>query len=87
MDRWGNGSALDDDGTGSPGEMPQRDDEMSGALRVSSARAAEIPELARRALSAEGHLLAYVDELEGEIRRLRRRLGIDVPHEAKDGAA
>lgn len=86
MNRRGNGTASNDEGTGSPGEQPD-DERVRGALTASGARAAEIPELSRRALSAEVHLLAYVDELEREIRRLRRRLGADVPYEAKDGTA
>jgi hypothetical protein len=78
MDRWGNGSASSDEGAGSPAEQPAGD-AMSDASSSTDARAAELPELSRRALSAEVHLLAYVDELEGEVRRLRRRLGIETP--------
>jgi hypothetical protein len=84
MDRWGNGSASNDEGTGSPGEPP--DEALSGA-NSTEARAAEIPELSRRVLSAEAHLLSYVDELEEEVHRLRRRLGIEAPYEGADGAA
>ncbi|MEI5583542.1 MULTISPECIES: hypothetical protein [unclassified Agromyces] len=50
------------------------------------ARASEIAELSRRALSAEVHLLAYVDELEAEVRRLRRRLGDRERRGVVDGA-
>jgi hypothetical protein len=78
MDRWGNGTASNDEGAGSPSEQP-RGDALNGASSSTDARAAELPELSRRALSAEVHLLAYVDELEGEVRRLRRRLGIETP--------
>jgi hypothetical protein len=84
MDRWGNGSASNDEGSASPGEQP--DEALSGA-NSTEARAAEIPELSRRVLSAEAHLLSYVDELEEEVHRLRRRLGIEPPYEGADGAA
>jgi hypothetical protein len=85
MDRWGNGSAWNGEGTGSSVEQP--DDEALSAVNSTEARAAEIPELSRRVLSAEAHLLSYVDELEEEVHRLRRRLGIEAPYEGKDGAA
>lgn len=78
MDRWGNGTASNDEWAGSPSEQPDGD-ALNGASFSTDARAAELPELSRRALSAEVHLLAYVDELEGEVRRLRRRLGIETP--------
>lgn len=84
MDRWGNGNASNDEGTGSPGERRNGDDALR---RATEARAAEIPELSRRALSAHVRLLAYVDELEEEVRRLRRRLSIEAPYEQTDGAA
>jgi hypothetical protein len=87
MDRWGNGSAPNDEAPGSRGEQPERDDTMNGAVHASEARAAEIPELSRRALTAESQLLTYVDELEAEVHRLRRRLGIEAPLPATDGAA
>jgi hypothetical protein len=87
MDRWGSGSASDDEGTGSPGEQPSAGDALSGALHATDVRAAEILELARRVLSAEVHLLAYLDELEDEVRRLRRRLDIEAPYEETGGAA
>jgi hypothetical protein len=58
-------------------EQPD-DDALSGADST-EARAAEIPEFSRRVLSAEARLLAYVDELEEEVRRLRRRLGLEAP--------
>jgi hypothetical protein len=86
MDRWGNGSASNDEGIGSPGEQPD-DDVLSGASSRTDARAAEIAELSRRVLSAEVHLLAYLDPLEEEVRRLRRRLSIEAPHEQTDDAA
>lgn len=82
MDRWGNGSASSDEAAGSPGEQPKRNDAMSGALHASGARAAELPELSERALSASAHLLAYVDDLEEEVHRLRRRLDIEGQHGA-----
>lgn len=78
MDRWGNGSASSGEGAGAPAEQPDGD-AMSDASSATDARAEELLELSRRALSAEVHLLAYVDELEGEVRRLRRRLGIETP--------
>lgn len=87
MDRWGNGNASSDEGTGSPGEQPDGDDALSGALHATDARAAEISELSRRVLSAEAHLLSYVDELEEEVHRLRRRLGIEAPYQGTDGVA
>jgi hypothetical protein len=87
MDRWGSGSASNDEGIGSPGEQSERDDALSGAVHPSDARAAEIPELTRRALTAEARLLTYLDELEEEVHRLRRQLGIEPPYEGKDGAA
>jgi hypothetical protein len=87
MDRWGNGSASNDEGTGSPGEQPNGDDALSSSLSATHARAAEIPELSRRAMSALVHLLAYMDELEEEVRRLRRRLSIEAPYEETDDAA
>ena len=85
MNRWGNGSASSDDGAGSPGEQPD-DGALSDAMST-EARATELPELSRRALSAEAHLLAYVDDLEEEVHRLRRRLGIEPPYEGTDGVA
>ena len=85
MDRWGNGTARDDHGGGSPGAQPHGDDALSGALRATDARAREISELSLRALSAKADLLAYVDELEDEIRGLRRRLSVNAPHETTDG--
>ncbi|MFC5789134.1 hypothetical protein ACFPPE_04615 [Agromyces tardus] len=47
----------------------------------------EISELSLRALSAKADLLAYVDELEDEIRGLRRRLSVNAPLEATDDTA
>ena len=85
MDRWGNGNASSDEGTGTPGEQP--DDEALSGTNSTGARAAEIPELSRRVLSAEAHLLSYVDELEEEVHRLRRRLGIEAPYQGTDGVA
>ena len=87
MDRRGDGTASIDRGSQSPGEPSDGDDLPSVALRSAGARAAEIPELSRRALTAEIDLLAYVDELEAEIRRLRRRLGIDAPRGTAEGTA
>ena len=87
MDRWGNGTARDDQGGGSPGAKPHADDALSGALRATDARAMEISELSQRALSAKADLLAYVDELEDEIRGLRRRLSVNAPLEATDDTA
>jgi hypothetical protein len=87
MDRWGNGSASNEEGTGSPGEQPDSDDRLSGTSYATDARAAELRELSRRVLAAEVHLLAYVDELEEEVHRLRRRLGIEGQYEETDGAA
>lgn len=87
MDRRGDGTASIDRGSGSQGEPPDGDDLPHAALRSAGARAAEIPELSRRALTAEVDLLAYVDELEAEIRRLRRRLGIDASYETAEGTA
>ena len=87
MDRWGNGSASNDEGTGSPGEQPDGDEALSGASYATDARAAELLELSRRVLAAEVHLLTYLDELEAEVRRLRLRLSIEVPYEETDGAA
>ena len=87
MDRWGNGNASNDEGTASPGEQPDREDALSAASYATDARAAEMLELARRVLAAEAHLLAYLDELEAEVRRLRRQLSIEAPYEATDGAA
>lgn len=85
MDRWGNGSASNDGGAGLPGE--QTDDQVVSGTSSTEARAAELPALSRRALSAEAHLLAYVDDLEEEVHRLRRRLGIEAPYQGEDGAA
>lgn len=83
MDRWGNGSASNDEEAGLPGEQPDAD----ALIGATDARAAEIAELSRRVLSAEVHLLAYLDQLEEEVRRLRRRLSIEAPYEQTDGAA
>ena len=79
MDRRGNGDASNDDGSESSRETPMGDAQLSGTPETTEARAAEIVELSRRALSAKADLLTYVGELEEEVRRLRRRLGDAVP--------
>ena len=76
---------MNDEGSDSSGRPAGADAPLSGMLRATDERAEEITELARRALSAEINLLAYVGELEDEIRRLRRQLG-DAQVEAADGA-
>ncbi|MBM7503570.1 hypothetical protein ACFPER_08810 [Agromyces aurantiacus] len=72
MHRRGNGNAPHD--VQPPTSRRPDEDQHCGARDSAGARAAEIDELSRRALTAEQNLLAYVDELEAEVRRLRRRL-------------
>ena len=51
------------------------DGQSSGGWKTTEARAEEITQLSLRALSAKVSLLTYIDELEDEVRRLRRQLG------------
>lgn len=85
MDRTGNGSASADGGNERSAESRSGDRRLAGALEATGARAADIAELSRRALSAEAHLLAYVVELEDEVRRLRRQLGDSERYRTVDG--
>ena len=85
MDRTGNGSASADGSNERSAELRSGDRRLTGALDATGARAADITELSRRALSAEAHLLAYVVELEDEVRRLRRQLGDSEAYKTMDG--
>jgi hypothetical protein len=85
MDRTGNGSASADGGNERSAESRSGDRRLTGALEATGARAADIAELSRRALSAEAHLLAYVVELEDEVRRLRRQLSDSERYRMVDG--
>ena len=61
----------------SSGEPERGDKQRAGRSCRAIRSAVDIAELSRRALCAEMDLLAYVDELENEVRRLRRRLDVD----------
>ena len=85
MDRTGNGSASADGSNERSAELRSGDRRLTVPLDAAGARAADIAELSRRALSAEAHLLAYVVELEDEVRRLRRQLGDSEAYKTMDG--
>lgn len=86
MDASGDVGPSSEDVGDSSGEPGRGDERRAGRLAPASPSAVDIAELSRRAFRAEMDLLAYVDELENEVRRLRVRLG-DGPdgYEAAEG--
>jgi hypothetical protein len=81
----GDGAASTAEGGDPSGEPGRGDERLTGRTDAAGAPAVDIAELSRRVVSAEIDLLAYVDELEDEVRRLRRRLGDPERYEKAEG--
>jgi hypothetical protein len=69
----------DDERARPSGDPPGGDEQSSGTWTTTEGRAAEITELSLRAMSAKVNLITYIDQLEDEVRRLRRQLGDAAP--------